>query len=338
MDQSGQAPWVADVRTTADRLDGELMRCADGDSPDRTIVGDALARARRLADQPELAGAGHLRGLRRCSHRMGSWCTGTEVDQAWASLHMAGQALLEIEDQEVVKSQLGDMAAATVTSLNVGDMRVKDYLATLQLLARADRPITGADRAQLRAIRQACDSSSDGGHADARSYRNTLMTVGLLLAVVLALLAGLAAVDDTFRSVFDADTGIWYVLELEVVGSLAGVTGGLFALSNYSGFQSSYGLPLVQVFLKGSAGAATGLLGVLLVQSGIVSSFRPQTKSGVFAVAIFFGYTQYLFTRLVDQQAQAVLNAASSRNQPSTTPKAPSGSDSLPLLTTKQSS
>lgn len=337
--QSYDAAWVSVVRSTADRLEGELLRSTADKMPDYAIAKHALGRARLHATRPGLKVTGPFRRPRRAWRRLGAWWSGGDVDQAWAALHTVGQALLDIEAPEIVKAQLGDMAAAVVTSLSVGDMRVKDYLATLKLLAPAEREITTADRAQLRAIRQACDSSSDGGHADARAYRNTLILVGVLLAAALGIVAAMAFADSTFRSVFapaDATAGRWYVLELEVVASLAGLTGGLLSLSNYNGFQSSYGLPFVQAFLKGGTGAATGLLGVLLVQSGIVSTLKPQPGGGVFAVAVIFGYTQYLFTRLVDQQAKAVLTSASSRNDPSATPQVPAGSDTPTLLTTDQ--
>lgn len=88
-----------------------------------------------------------------------------------------------------VTSQLADMAATVVTALDPADIRVRDYLSTLQLLAPASRDICPADRVQLRAIRQACDSSSDGGHADARAFRNALILAGSLLAAVLVTVA-----------------------------------------------------------------------------------------------------------------------------------------------------
>ena len=123
-----------------------------------------------------------FRRLRSLWRRIADWWTGGEVDQAWAELHTASQSLLAVQAPAVVKSQLADMAATVVTALDPGDLRRKDYLRTLELLAPADRDISPADRAQLRAIRQACDSSADGGHADARAFRNTLILVGSLLA------------------------------------------------------------------------------------------------------------------------------------------------------------
>jgi hypothetical protein len=235
-----------------------------------------------------------------------------------------------------VKSQLGEMTAQVVTSFNPGDPRVKDYLKTLELVAPAHVPINVADRAQLRAIRQACDTSADGGHADARAFRNTLILVGSLLAPVLVAIAIFAWSDTSFRAVFSANKIIpdrWYVFELEIVASLSGLTGAVLSLRNYSGFQSTYGLPFVQAFLKGTAGAATGLLGVLLTQSGVVSSLKQQTGAGVFAVAIIFGYSQILFTRLIDQQAQTVLTSAASRNDSGATAQVPAAATPTMLTT-----
>jgi hypothetical protein len=335
--------WVAIVRATADSLEAELKRCGAGPEADHVIVRESIHEARAQAERPALAVTGSLAGPRRLWRRAGSWWTGQDVDRAWGALHLADQSLLQIQDEAVVKAQLADMAASVVLSFPGSDIRRKDYLKTLQLLAPAERPIGPADRAQLRIIRQGCDSTSDAGHADARSFRNGLTVVGALLAVVLVAIAVMGWVDTGLRSVFagtDASKsirdlpGAWYVFELELVGSIAGVTGAVFAMHNYSGFQSLYGLPVVQTILKGGTGAATALLGVGLIQSGIVTTVKAETSLGVFGLAVVFGYAQYLFTRLVDQQAQKVLKSASSRNSPGTTPEVAPGDDAPELLTT----
>jgi hypothetical protein len=337
---SFEAEWVAIVRSTADRLEGELARTflRAEEAADFTIARRSIDQARRLADRPGLmVGGRRFTFLRRTWRRLAAWWTGYEVDQAWAALHTASQALLGIESKKVVKSQLGDMAAQVVTAFDSGDVRVKDYLKTLELLAPARVKITAADRAQLRAIRQACDTSADGGHTDARAFRNTLILVGSLLAAVLVALAVIASLDASFRTAFSARgvPGHWFVAELEMMASLSGLTGAVLSLRSYSGFQSTYGLPLVQAFLKGTAGAATGLLGVLLTQSGIVTSLKPEPGARVFAVAVVFGYGQYLFTRLVDQQAKTVLTSAGTRNDPGTTTHVPVGDVPPSMLTTR---
>jgi hypothetical protein len=74
--------------------------------------------------------------------------------------------------------------------------------------------------------------------------------------------------------------------------------------------------------------------GVFLVLSGLVTSLKITDKIEIFAVAIIFGYAQYLFTRLIDQKANEVLKSASSRNDPSAAPQVPAGSGELSLATT----
>ena len=230
---------MAAVRSTADSLEGELQRAPDANPPaDFKIAKDAIGRAQHLADRPALEVSGRFRWIQRLWHGTAAWWTGNEVNEAWQALHIAGQALLTIEDDAVVKSQLGDMAAAVVTALTPKDIRTKDYLKTLEMLAPPKVPISLADRAQLRDIRQVCDSTSDAGHGDARVYRNTLIQLGLLLSIVLAAVAIAAAWDQGFRSVFSApktSPGPGYVLELELVASLAGLTSAVLTLRNYAG-------------------------------------------------------------------------------------------------------
>jgi hypothetical protein len=333
--RSFEPSWVAAVRSTADRLDGELQRASYDRSPaDHEIVREEISRARHQADRPALKVRGQIRQLWR---RTAAWWTGYDVDRAWTALHTASEALLIIEDPGVVKSQLGDMTAAVVTALNPGDIRAEGYLNTLELLAKPGRNICEDDRKQLRAIREVCNNSFDAAHGDARVYRNTLIQLGSLLAIVLAVVAIIALGDKGFRSVFSGPKttpGSWYVFELELVASLGGLTSAVLTLQNYTGFQFTYGLPFVQAFLKGTTGAATGLLGVLLVQSGIVSSLKPHTGGAVFATAIVFGSAQYLFTRIVDQQAKSILGQAGSRNDPGTNPQVPAGARTPVLQTT----
>ncbi len=69
------------------------------------------------------------------------------------------------------------MAAAVVTAFRPNDLRMRGYLKTLEILAQPDRRISDSDRAQLRAIRQACDSSDASAHSDVRTFRNTLVVM-----------------------------------------------------------------------------------------------------------------------------------------------------------------
>jgi hypothetical protein len=336
--------WVAAVRSAANRLADELQLTScphptPGYAASQQAAKAAIERALTHAQRSGLVvEAGPFKRLRGTWRRIADWWTGGDVDQAWSELHTANQAMLAIEAPAAVKARLADMAATVMTALDPADVRVPDYLKTLQLLAPASRDIRPADRVQLRAIREVCDSSSDGGHSDARAFRNTLILVGALLAAALAIVALVAWADQSFRAVFAAagtHPSGWYVFELELVASLSGLTGAVLALRNYTGFQYSYGLPFVQAVLKGNAGAATGLFGVLLARAGIAGgSLTLHPGGSTFAVALIFGYAQYLFTRLIDQQANTVLKSAGSRSDPGITPTAPRGVPPPALLTT----
>src|SRR5580658_549482 len=331
--------WVAAVRSTADRLEAELSRAPGRGQAayavEQEIIENAIRVARESADRPSLKG-GTLWWLFRPFRRIADWWTGYYDDEAWAAVHRANNTLLTIEADAVVKAQLADIAATVTTALDPDDLRVKDYLKTLELLAPAGRVITDRDREELRGIKQACDSAADSGHADARAFRNNLTLAAVVLAVVLAVVAIVGRADPGFRDIFATSKsapGGWFVLELELIASLSGLTGAVLSLRNYTGFQYSYGLSFVQALLKGSTGAATGLFGVLLVKSGVVGSLTLHSPAAYFAVAIVFGYAQYLFTRLVDQEAKSVLKSAGSRNDTKVTAQPPRGATPPDLLT-----
>jgi hypothetical protein len=328
------AAWMAEVRSTARRLEAELHRTDyermnSGQQADYVAICHAIDTAKRCAEwSPRRPAGQHLAGLRQLWQWTVSWWTGAEMDVAYCALQTAGQILVSVEPEDAVKAHIPDMAAAVVTAFHPNDLRQRGYLKTLEILARPDRRISDSDRAQLRAIQQACDSSEASAHSDVRTFRNTLVVMGALLAALLAGVAGLGWADQSFRAVFAAAGGMhgasgWYVLELEVIASLSGLASAALALKSYTGHRHSYGLPLVQALLKGSAGAATGLLGVLLAGSGLVSSLTVHTEPQTFTVALIFGCAQYLFTRLIDRQARDMLDSAGSRSDRCVTPQAP---------------
>ncbi len=73
--------------------------------------------------------------------------------------------------------------------------------------------------------------------------------------------------------------------------------------------EGPYGWPGVTV-LKLPTGAITALLGLLLVRGQFVPGLTAlDTSAQILAWALIFGYAQQLFTRLVDQQGQTVLDS-----------------------------
>ncbi|MFD9860056.1 hypothetical protein [Streptomyces alboflavus] len=72
--------------------------------------------------------------------------------------------------------------------------------------------------------------------------------------------------------------------------------------------------------LKLPMGALTAALGLLLIRGGFVPGLSAlDSTAQIIAWAIIFGYSQQLFTKFVDNQGQAVLNAVHGPNGPTPT-------------------
>jgi hypothetical protein len=81
-----------------------------------------------------------------------------------------------------------------------------------------------------------------------------------------------------------------------------------FALRGIRGTSTPYSLPVALAVLKLTTGALTAVLGILLMRGAFVPGLSAlDTSAQILAWAIVFGYSQQLFTRMVDQQAQTVL-------------------------------
>lgn len=102
------------------------------------------------------------------------------------------------------------------------------------------------------------------------------------------------------------------VWQTELLGALGGLAAALAGIRRLRGFRNPYNLPLVQALLKIPSGALTGLLGVVLMQSGIVF-LEPQSGGALVAYAVVFGAAQDVVTRLIDRQAGEIAKTVDPR-------------------------
>ncbi|WP_245207910.1 hypothetical protein [Rhodococcus gordoniae] len=116
--------------------------------------------------------------------------------------------------------------------------------------------------------------------------------------------SGGQGVDDMVRAtVRPAD-----LLVIELVGTTAAAIAAAAAIRGLKGSSERYGLPVALVALKLPMGAITAFLGLLLLRGQFVPGLGAlDTSAQIVAWALVFGYGQQLFTRLVDQQGQVVL-------------------------------
>ena len=102
----------------------------------------------------------------------------------------------------------------------------------------------------------------------------------------------------------------WDLFLVELIGLAAAAVAGAAAIRKIRGSSERYGVPLALAALKLPTGAVTAFLGLLLMRGQFVPGLSAlDTSAQILAWALVFGYAQQLFTRLVDQQGQTVLNS-----------------------------
>jgi hypothetical protein len=111
-------------------------------------------------------------------------------------------------------------------------------------------------------------------------------------------------VDATIRDAADP----WDIAIVEGVGLLAAGLAAAMALRGVRGTSTPYSLPIALAFLKLPTGALTAVFGLLLMRGQFIPGLSAlDTSAQIIAWAALFGYSQQLLTRLVDEQAQTVL-------------------------------
>jgi len=77
-------------------------------------------------------------------------------------------------------------------------------------------------------------------------------------------------------------------------------------------------LPVLLALLKLPTGAISAFLGLLLVRGGFIPGLSAlDSPAQILSWALVFGFAQQLFTRLVDEQGQTVLNNVRGADRPS---------------------
>ncbi|HEX6523412.1 MAG TPA: hypothetical protein VF070_25940 [Streptosporangiaceae bacterium] len=108
--------------------------------------------------------------------------------------------------------------------------------------------------------------------------------------------------------------------DLPLVLLLGGVGATLAVALNLAGLKPAgvrYSLSVAQGLLKIAFGAMTAMLGIVILSTQTTASGILSSQAGLLATAVVFGYSQQLFTRLIDRQANDLMNAASSTTKAS---------------------
>ena len=214
-------------------------------------------------------------------------------------------------------------------------------------------PLDEVDRGTIVGAVRASSSEGRREVVRVRSFRNVLLIAAGLLSLAAGGVAALgiinpdviplcfkpgdnvvcptadAALDGrSVEAVTRETTSSWDLALVELVGLIAAAVATAASLSRIKGTSIPYSLPVALSLLKLPTGALTAVLGLLLMRGEFIPGLTALDTSGqIVAWAVVFGAAQHLFTRLVDQQAQTILEGVgsptgASESAPARTPAA----------------
>ena len=331
--------WCEEVLTRAQELEAlATWVCTARDESDPPAGGfhDSIAE--------------HLKAARLTAHRKnGGWWTqlrassgGSSVERATGNLEAVEAHLLRLAPEEYVRGEMPSIKAYVSRYLPKNDPR----RVRIEALTRGaeKRSLLPVEREAIVAAYHAASSQRRRELMRVRSFRNVLLVAALLLLVVVLGLGLLGSVrPETIPLCFqpessggdkvvcptgetrigetaDIDDVIartvsgWDIWVVMITGLVAAAVATAFALRGIRGTSTPYSLPVALALLKLPTGALTAVVGLVLMRGGFVPGLSALDSSAqILSWAVVFGYAQQLVTRLVDEQAHAVLDDVGGR-------------------------
>lgn len=279
--------------------------------------------------------AGHLETADKTAGGKASFwrgLNGSDVERTLAHVEAAEVGILRLAPSCYVSGEMPTLRASVREHLP----RTDAAHAELEKLDKAAK-LTPQDQIRVVSIVDRANVKGREEITRVRSFRNLLLaaTVLLLVAAVAVAIFGALAPDRLsmcfnpesrvvcptgearapsaqgaiIDPVFDTTASPWDLLVVEIVGLLAAAVAAALTVSGIRGTSTPYSLPVAQAVVKLPLGAITAVLGLLLMRGEFVPGLTAlDTPAQIVAWAAVFGYAQQLFTRLVDRQAQSVLD------------------------------
>jgi hypothetical protein len=318
--------WRQEVAARAEELESLLTVFGQVDA----AANDARSEHKRLL---RTAAERHLLEARNAAQTRGlaSSITGAPIQRAKHNLDMAEVTLYRIVPTDYLDSVVPVLIDDIADVLPANDNRLQRLI---QLRgAHGNGRMDESDREAVVAAVYAAKKASLAAQARVRGFRNVLLAaIGLAILVATSIaLVGLFApnalslcqpreiitsqgtVEHGLRcpSSNAGDTPSRYDnLFVMFVGVLGATIAAIFALRKVRGTADPYSVAVTLAMLKLPTGALTAFLGPFLIRGGFVPGFNSFDNSEQFiSWGILFGYSQELFTSLVDRQAATVLGA-----------------------------
>ncbi len=329
-------PWKTNVHARANELEDEIHQISgsnthldDGTKETLKLAQNQIKLARDAVSSPSKDELGLSR-----LHPFG-WAFGVEQETAWLALHAAETHLTLARSEGTLRAEIPALIAKVDTFYSTSSQPGRGWTETLT----EEKTAHSINRDTLREIKRSLYAASDKNFERMRSFRNILAAATLIIIVATAGMAAVPGVvnkdwlplcpapvteqatQTTERKEDKADKPstssmpapacpIDTVWKVELLGAIGGLVTALTVLQGLRGYRQPYNLPFVQALLKIPAGALTAFVGVIIVQSGAFG-IDAVTGPKMAAYIILFGAAQELVTRLIDQKARTIIEAAS---------------------------
>lgn len=264
--------------------------------------------------------------------RWAIWWRGTLIEAAYQNLHAAEALVAGLYSPDEVRAEIPDAVARAEAGMERNDPRRTRTLALLT-------PVTEIDPRELRErLRKTIEvgyAHADEMHSRLRSFRN--LVLGATAAITIFMLAFILIVWQNptwvpmcFRpssgpQVCATGTGLPSgndILIVALLGLLGGTLAGAVSISGLKGTATPYDVPTALALLKAPFGAMTAIGSIIVIRGGFVPGLSAlDSQVQILAYALVFGYAQQLLTRIIDRQAQAVLNSLPAKESPEARPE-----------------
>ncbi|HUB98190.1 MAG TPA: hypothetical protein VMS11_00040 [Solirubrobacterales bacterium] len=261
--------------------------------------------------------------------RLKAWWTGSQITQAWEAVHHAELALVGVERKRNVRATIPRLLAWIESAMNASKRRDHhEEVLTAQLKSKTDttdpKKETVAKRPPLDrvAVRQALMdviAANRLRYADLRAFRNLLIVVTALLALLVLVAAIWHGINPDFLTLCPKGKRCppgpegSSVAVIALLGAIGGSLALAFGLTEAATPPSRYDPKAWQTFLKPVTGAVTGLLGVLFVQAGFLVPPAGNKGYSLLVYAVLFGFSGQLLTQYVDKRAAGLMSPSSSK-------------------------
>ncbi|WP_143235362.1 hypothetical protein [Paractinoplanes atraurantiacus] len=266
--------------------------------------------------------------------RLRSWWTGNCTEAAFRNIHNAEAMLAQVYNDRAVRAEIPEAVRRARESLTLDNPMRETARRCLESLRRG--PLVSS--VELSKVIEAGHSAADRQRLKLRTFRNIMLigfaaSVILLLALIVIMSIKPELVPLCFvktaepkvedpniicpvNSLYSLDSSSFHGLpsrwDFFIVATL-GLTGGalsaaLFIRDLHSN-ATPYNVSVPLALLKLPAGGLTALVGIILLAGEFVPGFSAIDKSvQILAYALLFGFAQQIFTQVLDQRAQRLVN------------------------------